>query len=252
MRPRKIGFWYRLAEVILRPLLMLFTKRDWRGTEHIPQTGGVVLVTNHISWFDPLTYAHYVFDNGRLPRFLAKDAVFKIFFVGRLLRGAGQIPVYRGSSDASKAFSAGVDAVRRGEAVVVYPEGTISRDPDLWPMVGKTGAARIALTAGVDVVPTAQWGPQEVLAPYAKALKLLPRKTMHLLTGPPVDLDDLRGRPINSELLREATARIMAAVTELLEELRGAQAPAARFDPKAAGVPLTGNPAKRRDERKPA
>ena len=252
MRPRKIGFWYRLAEVILRPLLVVFTRRDWRGAEHLPRTGGVVLVTNHISWFDPLAFAHYVFDNGRLPRFLAKDSVFKILFVGRLLRGAGQIPVYRGSTDASKAFSAGVDAVRRGEAVVVYPEGTITRDPDLWPMVGKTGAARIALAAGVDVVPIAQWGPQEVLAPYAKRLRLLPRKTMHLVAGPPVDLDDLRGRPISSELLREATARIMAALTELLEEIRGGQAPAVRFDPKAAGLPLTGNPAKPREQRRPA
>jgi 1-acyl-sn-glycerol-3-phosphate acyltransferase len=252
VRPRKIGFWYRLAEVILRPFLTVFTKRDWRGGEHIPPTGGVVLVTNHISWFDPLAYAHYVFDHGRLPRFLAKDSVFRIFFVGRLLRGAGQIPVYRGSTDASKAFSAGVDAVRRGEALVVYPDGTITRDPDLWPMVGKTGAARIALTAGVDVVPIAQWGAQDVLAPYAKRLRLLPRKTMHLVAGPPVDLDDLRGRPITSDLLREATARIMAELTELLEGIRGERAPVTRFDPKAAGLPLTGNPEKPREQRRPA
>jgi 1-acyl-sn-glycerol-3-phosphate acyltransferase len=119
-------------------------------------------------------------------------------------------------------------------------------------MVGKTGAARIALTAGVDVVPIAQWGAQDVLAPYAKRLRLLPRKTMHLVAGPPVDLDDLRGRPITSDVLREATARIMAALTELLEGIRGEQAPETRFDPKSAGLPLTGNPAKPREQRRPA
>jgi 1-acyl-sn-glycerol-3-phosphate acyltransferase len=252
VRPRKIGFWYRLAVVILRPLLMAFTKRDWRGAEHLPKQGGVVLVTNHVSWFDPLAFAHYLFDNGRLPRFLAKDAVFRIPLIGQIVKGAGQIPVFRGSNDASKAFAAGVEAVRAGEAVVVYPEGTITRDPELWPMVGKTGAARIALSSGVDVVPVAQWGAQDVLAPYAKRIRLLPRKTMHLLAGPPVDLDDLRGGPVNTETLRVATERIMSAITALLEELRGEVAPIARFDPKAAGIPLTGNPDKPHEQRRPA
>jgi 1-acyl-sn-glycerol-3-phosphate acyltransferase len=132
--------------------------------------------------------------------------------------------------------------VRRGRLVVVYPEGTLTRDPDLWPMVGKTGAARIALSAGVPVIPVAQWGAQDILYPYAKRPSLLPRKTIHANAGPPVDLDDLRGRPITPELLREATDRIMAAVTSLLEEVRGETAPAERFDPRAAGVRPTGNP----------
>jgi len=135
-----------------------------------------------------------------------------------------------------------VAAVEKGECVVVYPEGTITRDPDLWPMVGKTGAARIALSTGSPVIPTAQWGAQHILAPYAKKASLFPRKTIHVRVGDPVDLDDLRGEQLTPKVLRDATDRIMAAVTALLEEIREEPGPSERFDPAARHVPLTGNP----------
>jgi 1-acyl-sn-glycerol-3-phosphate acyltransferase len=253
-RHGSIGFWYRLAVVLLRPLLMLLTRRDWRGAEHVPAVGGFVAVTNHVSHVDPLTFAHFLYDNGRLPRFLGKEALFRLFFVGRVLRGAKQIPVYRESRDASKAFSAAVAAVRAGECVGIYPEATLTRDPDLWPMVGKTGAARVALETGAPVIPIAQWGPQELLAPYTKRPHLFPRKTMHVWAGPPVDLEDVRGRPVDAALLREVTERIMAAVTAMLEEIRGEQAPPTAFDPKLQGLPLTGDPRRPRPDvrRRPA
>src|SRR5919112_3409307 len=149
-----------LCVTVLRPLLMALTKRDWRGAEHIPRHGGCILAVNHVSEFDPVPYGHFVYDHGRLPRFLGKAEVFAVPVLGRILRSAGQIPVYRKSSDASKAFAAAVEAVERGEAVVIYPEGTISRAPGLWPMVGKTGAARVSLMTGCPVIPCAQWGPQ--------------------------------------------------------------------------------------------
>ncbi|MYS82238.1 1-acyl-sn-glycerol-3-phosphate acyltransferase [Streptomyces sp. SID5474] len=225
MARRRIGFWYRLAVVVIKPLLLLFTKRDWRGTENIPTSGGFVTAVNHISYVDPLTYAHYQYDSGRVPRFLAKSGLFKIPFVGRVLAGAGQIPVYRDSADAALAFRAAVAAVEKGECVAVYPEGTITRDKDLWPMPGKTGAARIALTTGAPVIPVAQWGAHEMLPPYGKRPRLLPRKTMRVLAGPPVDLDEFRGRELTADVLRGATDRIMEAVTELLAELREEAAP---------------------------
>ncbi|WP_406298587.1 1-acyl-sn-glycerol-3-phosphate acyltransferase [Embleya sp. NBC_00888] len=225
MARRRIGFWYRLAVVVIKPLLLLFTKRDWRGTENIPTSGGFVTAVNHISYVDPLTYAHYQYDSGRVPRFLAKSGLFKIPFVGRVLAGAGQIPVYRDSADAALAFRAAVEAVEKGECVAVYPEGTITRDKALWPMPGKTGAARIALTTGAPVIPVAQWGAHELLPPYGKRPRLLPRKTMHVLAGPPVDLDEFRGRELTADVLRGATDRIMEAVTELLAELREEPAP---------------------------
>jgi 1-acyl-sn-glycerol-3-phosphate acyltransferase len=158
------------------------------------------------------------------------------------VRSAKQIPVYRLTTDASLSFTAAVDAVGQGSCVVVYPEGTISREPNLWPMTGKTGAARIALSSDVPVIPLAQWGAQHILAPYAKRPRLLPRKTISMRAGSPVPLDDLRGRPLTPEVLREATNRIMDEVTRLLEEIRGEQAPAVRFDPRSAGVREIGNP----------
>jgi 1-acyl-sn-glycerol-3-phosphate acyltransferase len=231
-----------LCVTVLRPLLTVLTKRDWRGGDNIPSRGGCVLAVNHVSEFDPVPFGHFVYDHGRLPRFLGKAEVFAVPVVGTILRSAGQIPVFRKSANASRAFSAAVDAVQRGEAVVVYPEGTISRDPGLWPMVGKSGAARIALTTGRPVIPCAQWGPQEVLAPYARRPHLFPRKTMHIRAGAPVELGDLVPGGITNDSLQVATARIMAAITALLEEIRRETAPTDRFDPREAGVAEIGNP----------
>jgi 1-acyl-sn-glycerol-3-phosphate acyltransferase len=221
---------------------MVLTRRDWRGAEHLPRTGGCVVVTNHISEVDPGPFAHFIYDNGRLPRFLGKAEVFKVPVIGRILHNAGQIPVYRNTTDAAKAFSAAVAAVQKGECVIVYPEGTLTRDPELWPMVGKTGAARIALTTGCPVIPVAQWGPQDILAPYARRPKLFPRKVMRMNAGPPVELSDLSGKPLTPTVLREATDRILGAVTALLEDIRGEQAPTTRYDPRAHGVADIGNP----------
>jgi 1-acyl-sn-glycerol-3-phosphate acyltransferase len=144
--------------------------------------------------------------------------------VGWVLSRAGQIPVVRGTRDAAVAVEAAVEAAAAGECVIVYPEGTITKDPDLWPMSAKTGAARIALTAGVPVIPMAHWGAQEVMGPYRKEFKAFPRKTMHVLIGAPVQLDDLRtdGEP-DADSLREATDRVMAAITALLREVRADQ-----------------------------
>jgi 1-acyl-sn-glycerol-3-phosphate acyltransferase len=243
---RKMGWAMRVCVTLLRPLLMMLTRRDWRGGDLLPREGGAVLVANHISHADPLVYAHFVYDNGRIPRFLAKAEILELRGLHWLLGAAGQIPVYRESREASLAFRAAVEAVRRGEAVIVYPEGTITRDPDLWPMVGKTGAARIALSTDAPVIPTAQWGAQEILAPYAKRPRIWPRKTISVRAGRPVALEDLRAQEVTPEVLREATERIMAAVTDLLEEIRGARAPAVRFDPRVHHVPRIGNPNKPR------
>lgn len=235
------GFWYAFAATVLRPVFMVLTKRDWRGAEHLPD-GGAVVVVNHVSHVDPLVFAHFLYDNGRLPRFLAKDSVFRVPFVRTVLRGAKQIPVLRETGNAAAAYAAAVEAVRRGELVAIYPEATLTRDPGLWPMVGKTGAARVALETGAPVIPVAQWGPQEMLPPYTKRPHLFPRRTMHVWAGPPVDLGDVAGREPDADLLREVTERIMTAVTDLLAEIRGEKPPAVRFDPRRSGLPVTGDP----------
>jgi 1-acyl-sn-glycerol-3-phosphate acyltransferase len=243
MRERRSVAWWT-AIGILKPLLVTFTRHEWIDREKLPAEGGCVVAVNHMSHVDPITLAHLIYDNGRLPRFLAKDALFDVFFVGWVLRSTGQIPVARLTTDASSAFKLAVEGVQEGKAVIFFPEGTITRDPDLWPMVGKTGAARVALESGAPVVPIAQWGQQRILWPYGKRLKLVPPQKVHLKVGDPVDLDDLRGQKVTPALLHQATDRIMAAITTLFEELRGEQAPPERYDPKKHGVKEIGNPNK--------
>jgi 1-acyl-sn-glycerol-3-phosphate acyltransferase len=218
-----------LLHAIIRPL----THRDWRDQDKIPARGGVVLVANHISNVDPLAVGQFVAFSGRWPRFLAKEAIFAVPGVGAVVRACGQIPVRRGTAAASDALAEAVRAVDQGRAVVVYAEGTITLDPDLWPMRARTGAARIALSTDAPVVPIGQWGAQDVM--YGKRIHLphlLPRKTFRLVAGDPVPLDDLRGQPLTAAVLAEATTRIMSAVTALVAELRGEQPPAEPFDPR--------------------
>jgi 1-acyl-sn-glycerol-3-phosphate acyltransferase len=235
------GWAWAIAVPIVKPILLATTKHRWIDGEKIPAKGGFILVINHISEVDPLIVAHLVWDHGRIPHYLAKSGLFKNKLLGFFLKAAGQIPVYRASKSAVGAYDAAVAAVNAGQCVVVYPEGTITRDPDLWPMVGKSGAARIALATGAPVVPIGQWGAQQLLAPYAKKPDLFPRKLITMKVGDPVDLADLQGDQ-SSAAVNQATARIMAAVTKLVEDVRGGTAPAERFNPRTAGVAEFGNP----------
>lgn len=226
----KPGAAYSAIVKLLRPIMMLCTKREWAGQEHLQTSGGIVVAMNHLSWFDPFAAGHFVNDAGRPARFLGKIEVFKIPLLGKLITSAGMIPVARGTSAAVSSLHAAIEAVKQGECVVIYPEGTLTRDKELWPMSAKNGVARIALASNAPVIPAAQWGPQEVLSPYSKSFKLFPRKTMHVHAGPEVNLDDLRNKPLTGELLTEATNRIMKAITELLAEIRNEKPPAILLD----------------------
>lgn len=233
-RPKK-GFWFGFIAAIVKPFMLVFTKRDWRGTENLPESGGFIVATNHISHIDPLALGLFLYDNGWVPRYLGKASLFRIPVFGKIISSAGQIPVERGSSEAAHAFAAAVDAVHRGECVVFYPEGTITKDPDLWPMIGKTGAARIALQTGCPVIPVAQWGPQELFPPYGRKLRLLPRKTMRHSAGKPVDLSPFEGQPLTNDLLQKATMVIMSAIVAELGVLRDATPPPELWNPRKQG-----------------
>jgi 1-acyl-sn-glycerol-3-phosphate acyltransferase len=239
-KPRNLNPAYRFTAGVVRPVVRRVTKQEWSGHENIPAEGGFLLCVNHISYVDVFGFAHFAYDSGREPYLLGKESVFRIPVGGRILAKAGMIPVFRETGQAADAFRAAVDAVHEGKCVAIYPEGTLTRDPDLWPMAGKTGAARVALETRCPVIPVAQWGAQEILGRYEKKLRLFPRKTMRLRAGPPVDLADLYDEPMSAPVLREATARIMAAITRELEVLRGEEAPATRFDARAAGLPPIG------------
>ena len=241
----KRGWAVDFAVVTIKPAVLAATTRTWIDGEKIPATGGCIVVANHISHLDPLLTAHFLYDHGRIPRYLAKSGLFRTRFVGTILSSAGQIPVERLSKHAIGAYDAAVQAVNDGECVVVYPEGTLTRDPDLWPMTGKSGAARIALATGVPVIPLGHWGVQDILYPYATRPHLLPRKHVTMKAGDPVPIDDLRALPKTPQIIHETTERIMTALTDVVAELRGEQPPAERFDPRKAGVPQTGNPNKK-------
>lgn len=238
------GWAYAVAAGLVRPTLGLATKREWIDGEKVPATGGCIVVVNHISHLDPLALGHFLYDHGRLVRYLAKEAIFRTPVLRTVAAGAGQIPVYRETERAGGAFDAAVAAVEAGECLGVYPEGTITKDPDGWPMRGKTGAARIALATGAPVIPIGQWGAQEVLPAYTVRPHVFPRRTTRYKVGDPVDLDDLAGQPLTAEVLHQATDRIMAAITALVEDLRGESAPPVRFDPATSGGHVIGNPRK--------
>lgn len=235
------GIGFSTVVGILRPLTRAVAARTWTGGEKLPSEGAL-LVFNHISHFDPLVTGLFVYDHGHVPRYLVKEALFRNRLLRRPLEESGQIPVSRMTSDAISAYSAAVRALADGKLVGVYPEGTLTRDPGLWPMRGKTGAARIALATGAPVIPIGHWGAQEVLPPYAKLPRLLPRKRVTVQVGDPVDLDDLLGREPTPEVVQEATDRIMAALVAVVEELRDEKAPLERFDPRREGVAQIGNP----------
>jgi 1-acyl-sn-glycerol-3-phosphate acyltransferase len=223
------------AIVVVYPVASLMFRLRYRHGERIPARGPVLLVANHVSILDPLACARLVFDNGRLPHFLAKQSVFK-GVAGTLLRSAGQIPVARNSADAHEALDAAKADLDAGNVVVIYPEGSVTRDPAWWPMQSRTGVARLALTTDAVVLPVAQWGPQTVHDYHRKKLRLRFRAPAEYLVGEPVDLSTLRaqvraGRPLSADLLRGTTDLIMGRVRDQLAQLREAPAPAA-FHPR--------------------
>ncbi|WP_229053351.1 1-acyl-sn-glycerol-3-phosphate acyltransferase [Aeromicrobium sp. Leaf350] len=223
---------------LLHPFLMRVTRRDWRGAEKLP-SGGYVLAPNHISHLDPILISHFMVDHGVTPRFLAKDTLFDVAVVGRILRGAEQIPVYRSTVGAAESLAAATQAVEAGQVVTIYPEGTITRDPALWPMDGRTGAVRVALASGRPLVPLAQWGAQDILWPYSKRLRFFPRKTVHVRVGDPVDLSDLAGQELTEKLLHEATDRLIDALTGLVSDIRGELPTGPRVDVRQLEKPRT-------------
>jgi len=209
------GATYQVVRTILRPTLRAVTRRDWTGLEHVPATGGCVVVSNHVSHFDPLPLAEFLDAAGRKSSFLGKSELFDVPVFGALLRSAGQIPVHRESQRAGAAVTAARDAVLSGDCVVIYPEGTITRDADLWPMTGKTGLARVWWETRCPVIPVAMWGPQDMLSPYGKLPRPWRRPVMHVKAGPALDFpsDD-------PPEFRAMTEIAMSAITDLLRSLR--------------------------------
>lgn len=226
--------WRLISKIILRPLIPALMKNDWRGQENFPATGGMILAANHLSYFDVLALSLFTDRAGRYPVFLAKSSLFSIKVLGPILRKLGQLRVYRGQADAALVLRDAEQGLRDGACVIFYPEATVTRDPAQWPMVAKSGVARLALATGVPVIPAAHWGAQRIL-PYGSMIpKIIPRKRVQVLAGPPVDLSAFQDQPMTAEVLRAATAKIMADITGLLAEIRHEEPPATVFHPAVA------------------
>ncbi|MBT2501628.1 1-acyl-sn-glycerol-3-phosphate acyltransferase [Curtobacterium sp. ISL-83] len=232
---------FRIVASIVIPTFRFSARYHWHGPNRIPAEGAFVLAPNHFTNIDPLVVGTAVWISKRSPRFLAKASLFRVPVVGKLMSGMGQIPVERsGRTRLNDPLSGGKSLVDGGGAVIVYPEGTLTRDPDLWPMRGKTGAVRIALENDVPIIPMAHWGTQKIMARYSNKLRLFPPSRVDVIVGDPVDLSAYRGRPIDQAMLVEATALVMDRITALLEELRGEKAPETRWDPAANNQKETG------------
>jgi len=224
----------RFTKIVLPVPIKSIMKRDWHGHEHIPRSGGVIVAANHLSYADWAAMALFIHEAGRYPAFLIKSSAFNVKGIWPFLRAAGQFPVNRGAADAALVLNEAERGLAMGECLIFYPEGTATRDPDLWPMVPKTGVARLALATCVPVVPVAQWGTQDILPYGTKKLSVIPRHLVKMLAGPPVDLSAFEGEPMSRDVLRAAAATIMADITGLLARLRGQAPPAAPYDPAAA------------------
>lgn len=218
---------------LLRPVMNLLLDKKWERTERLPKGHGFIVCPNHCTEIDPIVVGHMLYNNGHAPHFLAKAGLFKVPVVGAALRASRQIPVERNSGAANNSLTVAREVMDGGGAIIIYPEGTLTRDPDLWPMKGHTGAARLALLTGAPVVPVAHWGAQELFPRYAKRLYPFPRKKVRVLVGEPVDLSAFRDRSLDKATLREATDVILDSITSLLAELRGEEPPAERWDPSA-------------------
>ncbi len=208
------------------------TRYTITGASNLPSVGSCIIAPNHHSEIDPIIVGTVLWKLGREPRFLAKDRLFRVPVVGWLLRRSGQIPVEREPRERGKQpLKAAQRLVDNGQIVVIYPEGSLTRDPDLWPMRGKTGATRMALEHNIPIIPVAHWGAQRVMARYAKKISLFPRHPIRVAIGEPVDLSEFRGRHLDTAVVNEATALVMERITRLLEDLRGESAPRERWNP---------------------
>jgi 1-acyl-sn-glycerol-3-phosphate acyltransferase len=226
--------WRNFTRIVLPPSIRALMALRWTGEQNVPPKEGMILAANHLSYSDILALSIFVHRCGRYPVFLAKASLFDVPVLGWLMLKLGQLPVYRGQTDAALVLQDAERISKAGACVIFYPEATVTRDPDLWPMVAKTGAARLALAANIPVIPVAHWGAQELL-PYGKLLpRVWPRKTVRIAAGPAVDLSEFAGQPLTNQVLRAATEKIMSEVAGLLGQLRGESPPATPYHPAVA------------------
>ncbi|SDI95908.1 1-acyl-sn-glycerol-3-phosphate acyltransferases [Frankineae bacterium MT45] len=223
----RAGFVGRIAIAILRVINAVVFRHRWQNLQNMPARGPVIVAVNHVSHIDTLLVARLIWDSGRLPRFMAKRSLWDVPVLGFIMRKTQQIPVTRYSTDAANSLNAAVDALHRGEVVVIYPEGTTTKDPQQWPMYPKTGLARLSLLEpDVPVVPISQWGAQP-----RKPGEPRRRRTVVADIGTPLDMAHWQGMAPNAETLERIGAEVMGVVRAGVGRLRNETPPALPFRP---------------------
>lgn len=225
---------YRSVLRVVRFLLHVCTRRTQTGSEHLPTTGPVIVVGNHLSVADAFVLTAAVARRGRRIRMLGTAGLFSAPVIGGLLRKAGYVPVHRRSDDPAAALAPARAALEAGQCLGLYPEGAITRQPGCWPARGKTGVVRLALDTGAPVVPLAQWGTHRFVGAegtrWRALLSPLTRPRVDVRIGPPLDLRTLLGvssaADASGEQLRRGADLVMDALLAELVLLRGEPAPA--------------------------
>jgi len=232
-RQKGPGAVWRLTQIVVLPLFRAMITMTIRPESTLPQTGPFILAPNHNSEADPVVMGVATWRMGRIPRFLAKSSLFRVPVLGSYLRASGHIPVERGAgSTTHQPLEATKRLVEKGQGIIIYPEGTLTEDADLWPMAGKTGAVRMALEGNIPLYPAAHWGTQSFMGRYEGKVRLIPRPRVTVLVGPEFSLDHFRGLPLTREVLYQATDELMKEIAQLLGQLRGETPP--------EGVPAPG------------
>ena len=202
-------FYRFAARGAIIPFLKLVSRFHVSGAENIPREGGFIAVCNHLSDLDSLTAMRALVDQDVPAYSLAKSSIFNVPLLGLVFKAGRQIPVYRGTKNAGSSLVEAEKRLLAGDVIMIFPEGTLSRDPLLWPMTGKTGAARLAMSTGAPVLPMGQWGAQDILDSF----------------GEPFTVESFGSDTGNHAAVRTATAEIMRRITSLVEDLRGEEAP---------------------------
>lgn len=226
---------YAAAAAIVSALLAVFSRLQiarQRGRRRVASRlpdGGIIVVSNHTSYADGLLLALVCRRLGRSLRLLATSGVFRAPVIGGLARRLGFIPVDRGAVTASASLDTAAAAIEAGEAVGIFPEGRLTRDPDHWPERGKTGAVRLALRTGAPIIPVAMVGAHRVVSRRGLVRQLIRnvvlRPRVEISVGEPIDVASLVDDPTDGAAIRRATDVVMGQLVALVGEVRDEIAP---------------------------
>jgi 1-acyl-sn-glycerol-3-phosphate acyltransferase len=198
--PRERLWLWRVGFPPVRALATTLVPMRVEGREHVPVRGPYILVSNHISWYDPPAIEFAL----RAPiRFMGKRELFAVPVIGFVLRAIGSFPVRRGESD-RRALETALRVLEAGQPLGYFPEGTRSRDGILHR--AKPGIAFLARRSGAPLVPIGVTGTPEM------RIRVPPRSDVVVRVGPPVTIDDLGGRSLDDQALADAIMRRIAAL----------------------------------------